>query len=267
MDGHQSTQTERRRWSAASCRVIHCRPVLGEKALNQALTACQHWFPYKLLCCEAKDLLRSGRRWHVHTQSCLLTSFWCEAQTSVETSTPALYPTVSSCMSLHTSAQHRLWLIWFVCVPSWNLGPETVSQRDGMSASYPPPSSIALRPPGSPLVWSLPPLQNHIPPCTCPCTAQSGRADGLTQSQQVDTQKDRDIIGRTDHETEAAGPHGNSEPMCALLGYNQKKPAAAQLSEHLENTPLTPLHPAVLEFHGMIVLYFLNAKWCFVAET
>lgn len=53
-----------------------------------------------------------------HTRVCLqVCGVKLKHEESVETVTPALDLTVSSCMSLYTSAQHHLWLMWclFVC--------------------------------------------------------------------------------------------------------------------------------------------------------
>lgn len=38
--------------------VIHYWPLLGEDVLNQALTACRRWFPYKLPCREAGGFVK-----------------------------------------------------------------------------------------------------------------------------------------------------------------------------------------------------------------
>lgn len=53
-----------------------------------------------------RDCLRRGRRWHVRTGPCLLTSIWCEAQTGGNLLTPVpVFGAVSSCAPL---VGHRL---------------------------------------------------------------------------------------------------------------------------------------------------------------
>lgn len=114
----------------------------------KCVTASQHCFPYKSL-------------WHVHS--------------SVK-------------LRHEENIVPRLAYMAFVCVQGWNLGTEKVSHsRTVYQPAAPAPTLTPL------LLCTLPhrhlcglflPFKYHIPPCTCPCTALSGRADGLTTSQQ-----------------------------------------------------------------------------------
>lgn len=105
----------------------------------------------------------------------------------------------------------------------------------GWHISLPLPS-VAPRPPGSPLVWSLPPLHiTFLPSLVRALLNLAELTDGKSAGRQrqgvhpdkITSNKDRHIIGKTDHETgEAAGPNGSSEPMCVLPGHcfnNQKE--------------------------------------------
>lgn len=99
-----------------------------------------------------------------------------------EESVEASHPPVSSCMSVYTSVlthSNKLAVtfgsygVYGVCL----CAEQKLSHTSHLPT--PLPSSIAPRPPGgSPCVVSSSP-SHHIPPFTCLCTAQSGRADRL----------------------------------------------------------------------------------------
>lgn len=150
---------------------------------------------------------------------------------------------VSSRMNVHTfwAVRNNRCTITFgpcgVCLSaeSGQSGPGGVAQWDGMSASTLSLSQSVHALPGSPSVWSLSPL--HIPSFACLCTAQSRRADTLTQSQQVRQQKahiqTKGTTLKTDGKRQYCKQPGSCWKAAAALGHC---PNSQDLEKHL-------LHP------------------------
>lgn len=181
------------------------------------------------------------RRWYFHTQTCLLLLWRTHSNTS-------------SRMNVHTfwAVHNNRCNITFgpcgVCLSaeSGQSGPGGVAQWDGMSASTLSLSQSVHALPGSPSVWSLPPL--HIPSFACLCTAQSRRADTLTQSQQVRRQKahiqTKGTTLETDRETSVLQAAGKLLEGSCSTGTLPKQP-------RLGKTPSTPFGD--FNFHVIIV--------------